>query len=59
MNLTNLGTEWLSRGKLPLGAGLWWLVLPLLALGAWMYFSDGRPGRPRRARRKPAAAGTP
>jgi lipopolysaccharide export system permease protein len=59
MNLTILGTEWLSRGKLPLAAGLWWLVLPLLALGAWMYFSDGRPGRPRRARRKPAAAGKP
>lgn len=47
MNLTILGTEWLSSGKLPLAAGLWWLVLPLLALSAWMYFSDGRLGRPR------------
>ncbi|MEO5566259.1 MAG: LPS export ABC transporter permease LptF [Luteimonas sp.] len=44
MNLTILGTEWLSQGKLPLSAGLWWLVLPLLALSAWMYFTDGRMG---------------
>ena len=49
MNLTILGTEWLADGKLPLAAGLWWLVLPLLALGAWMYFSDGRLRRPLRA----------
>ena len=42
MNLTILGTEWLADGKLPLAAGLWWLVLPLLALATWMYFSDGR-----------------
>jgi lipopolysaccharide export system permease protein len=47
MNLTILGTEWLASGKLPLAAGLWWLVLPLLALSAWMYFTDGRLGRPR------------
>jgi lipopolysaccharide export system permease protein len=51
MNLTTLGTEWLAGGKLPLAAGLWWLVLPLLALATWMYFADGRPGRPRRVRR--------
>ena len=37
-----LGTEWLGSGKLPLAAGLWWLIVPLLALGAWMYFTDGR-----------------
>jgi lipopolysaccharide export system permease protein len=42
MNLTMLGTDWLGSGKLPLAAGLWWLVLPLLALAAWMYFDDGR-----------------
>ena len=42
MNLTMLGTEWLGSGKLPLAAGLWWLIVPLLALGAWMYFTDGR-----------------
>lgn len=49
MNLTILGTDWLAAGKLPMAAGLWWLVLPLLALGAWMYFDDGRLRRPMRA----------
>jgi lipopolysaccharide export system permease protein len=44
MNLTMLGTEWLADGKLPMPAGLWWLVLPLLALASWMYFRDGRTG---------------
>lgn len=48
MNLTLLGTEWLADGKLPMPAGLWWLVLPLLALAAWMYFRDGRTGFRRR-----------
>ena len=47
MNLTMLGTDWLGSGKLPLAAGLWWLVLPLLALAAWMYFDDGRVRRAR------------
>ena len=47
MNMAMLGTEWLSSGKLPLSAGLWWLLLPLLAAGAWMYFGDGRMARPR------------
>lgn len=47
MNLTLLGTDWLGSGKLPLAAGLWWLVLPLLALAAWMYFDDGRVRRAR------------
>lgn len=47
MDLMLLGTDWLSDGKLPMGAGLWWLVLPLLALGLWLYFGDGRVARPR------------
>jgi lipopolysaccharide export system permease protein len=47
MNLTMLGTDWLGSGKLPLAAGLWWLVLPLLALAVWMYFDDGRVRRAR------------
>jgi lipopolysaccharide export system permease protein len=49
-NLMLLGTEWLADGKIPAALGLWWLVLPLLALGAVMYFTDGRiraPGRRR------------
>ena len=53
MNLAMLGTGWLAAGKLPLAAGLWWLLLPLLALGAWMYFGDGRMARPRVRVRKP------
>lgn len=49
VNLMLLGTNGLASGKLPTMLGLWWLVLPLLALGAWMYFGDGRVARPRRA----------
>lgn len=51
MDLTLLGTDWLGSGKLPPAAGLWWLVLPMLALGAWMYATDGRPRRLRLRRR--------
>jgi lipopolysaccharide export system permease protein len=54
MNLTILGTEWLASGKLPLAAGLWWLVLPLLLLSAWMYFTDGRMRRAWRPARRRA-----
>ena len=42
-----LGTQWLSEGRLPLALGLWWLLLPMLALGAWLYLRDGRVARPR------------
>lgn len=48
MNLATLGTEWLATGKLPAALGLWWLLLPLLALGIWFYMRDGRPPRRRR-----------
>jgi lipopolysaccharide export system permease protein len=51
MNLATLGTEWLATGKLPAAVGLWWLLLPLLALGIWFYLRDGRPPRRRRWRR--------
>jgi lipopolysaccharide export system permease protein len=47
MNFMLLGTEWLTNGTLPRAAGLWWLVLPLLAVSAWMYFNDGRVRAPR------------
>jgi len=50
INLMLLGTNGLANGKLPLALGLWWLVLPLLAFGAWMYFGDGRMKRSRKAR---------
>jgi lipopolysaccharide export system permease protein len=48
MNLMLLGTDWLGSGKLPMAAGLWWLLLPLLATGAWLYLRDGSVRRPRR-----------
>ena len=46
MNLMLLGTDKLGSGKLPMALGLWWLLLPLLAIGAWFYFTDGRVRRP-------------
>lgn len=46
MNLMLLGTDWVADGKIPTALGLWWLVLPLLAFAAWMYFGDGRMKRP-------------
>ena len=42
MNLMILGSQWLTEGKLPIAAGLWWLLVPMLALSAWLYFRDGR-----------------
>lgn len=47
MNFMLIGTEWLSDGTLPRALGLWWLVLPLLAVSTWMYFGDGRVRAPR------------
>ena len=44
-----LGTQWLAAGKLPAAAGLWWLLLPMLALGAWLYARDGQIAKPWRA----------
>ena len=46
-NMMLLGTDWLGSGKLPMAAGLWWLLAPLLAVGLWMYFTDGRMRRSR------------
>ena len=50
MNLMLLGTKWLEQGKIAAPLGLWWLVLPLLAVALWLYFTDGRMRRPRAAR---------
>ena len=49
MNLMRIGTGWLESGRLAPALGLWWLVLPLLAGAAWLYFSDGRMHRPKLA----------
>lgn len=37
-----LGVRWLAEGRLPIALGLWWLLLPLLALGVVLYLRDGR-----------------
>lgn len=42
-----LGTQWLAEGTIPTALGLWWLVLPMLALGTWLYLRDGRVARVR------------
>jgi lipopolysaccharide export system permease protein len=41
-----LGTQWLADGTLPKAAGLWWLLLPMLALGGWLYLRDGWIAKP-------------
>lgn len=56
MELMLMGTKWLETGKIAPEFGLWWLVLPLLAVATWLYFTDGRLRRPRvRARARKAA----
>ena len=42
MNLMMAGQGWLEDGKIAAVLGLWWLVLPTLAIGLWVYFADGR-----------------
>ena len=51
-NLMTAGRGWLESGKIAPGLGLWWLIVPVMAIAIWLYFSDGRLGRP-----KPAAEG--
>lgn len=45
-----LGTQWLADGSMPPAAGLWWLLLPMLALGTWLYLRDGHIAKPWRSR---------
>mgnify|MGYP006146208017 CR=1 FL=1 len=35
--LMMLGTQWLADGTLPAAAGLWWLLLPMALLAAWLF----------------------
>ena len=35
-----------QSGSLPAALGLWWLLLPMLALGIWLYARDGRVAKP-------------
>lgn len=46
-NLMFLGTQALADGSLPAAVGLWWLTLPLLLFGTWLYLRDGRMRRAR------------
>ena len=50
MNLLIIGTSKLATGEMPSWMGLWWLHVPALALAGWLWWSDGRPPRPKRAR---------
>mgnify|MGYP002780641369 CR=1 FL=1 len=47
MALLMLGKGWLATGALPAWAGLWWLLLPMALLSAWLFRIDGRLRRPR------------
>lgn len=44
------GKAWLASGALPGWLGLWWLLLPMALLAAWLYATDGRMPAPRRGR---------
>ncbi len=54
-----LGAQWLEEGKLPAAAGLWWLLLPLLAVSIGLYAKDGRIRRPKPAAAAPDSRPTP
>ena len=41
-DLMLLSRNWIEDGKIPGGLGMWWISIPLLIAGAWMYFRDGR-----------------
>jgi lipopolysaccharide export system permease protein len=47
MVLLILGKGWLSTGAIPAWLGLWWLLLPMALLAAWLFRIDGRLRRPR------------
>jgi lipopolysaccharide export system permease protein len=48
--LMQMGTKWLEQGKVAAELGLWWLVVPLLGIALWLYFTDGRMRRAKVAR---------
>lgn len=49
MALLVLGKGWLATGVIPSWLGLWWLLLPIAVLAAWLFRTDGRLRAPRRA----------
>ena len=44
-NLMTAGRGWLEDGKIATGLGLWRLIVPIMAIALWLYFTDGRLGR--------------
>jgi lipopolysaccharide export system permease protein len=48
-NLLVLGRTWLGSGQIPIQLGLWWLLVPALALAIWLVWRDGEPPLWRRA----------
>ena len=48
MVLLLLGKGWLATSVLPTWVGLWWLLVPLALLAAWLFRTDGRLRAPRR-----------
>ena len=49
MVLLILGKGWLATGMLPTWLGLWWLLVPMAVLVVWLFRTDGRLRRPRKA----------
>ncbi|WP_374604237.1 LPS export ABC transporter permease LptF [Arenimonas sp.] len=47
MVLLVLGKGWLATGTLPAWLGMWWLLLPMALLAAWLFITDGRVSRRR------------
>lgn len=45
-----MGAKWLEQGKIAPELGLWWLIVPLLCVSVWLYFTDGHLHRGRAAR---------
>jgi lipopolysaccharide export system permease protein len=43
MNAMILGTSYIASGGIPAWLGLWWLHLPALAMGGWLFRRDGHP----------------
>lgn len=49
MALLVLGKGWLALGTLPTWLGLWWLLVPMALLAAWLFRTDGNLRAPRQA----------
>ncbi|PJK08908.1 LPS export ABC transporter permease LptF [Lysobacteraceae bacterium NML120232] len=42
IQLMIFGTDLIAKGKMPAALGLWWLTIPALLLGIWLYRRDGK-----------------